>query len=175
MGSVLNPRSKEEPAAAVTAAAPRKMNEAGQRAERDVVVALQIAGIRDDDAKADRQGEENLARGVQPHLRVRQHFEEASLFGARVPHEAEAAEHVRQREHAQQHQQGTDDQSRHGQKAKPLDAAAEPPVDEHKVQYEAQAQKHQRGPGQRRAVFGLAHKPVEQIHKGLLADDSGLR
>jgi hypothetical protein len=62
--------------------------EAVRPLRHDVVLLLQVGGVVDDDAEADREGEEDLAGGGEPGLRVRQRLE------VRIPHVAEAVDDV---------------------------------------------------------------------------------
>ena len=108
MGSVLKPRPNVPPAtAAVVPATPEEDEGRGQRdhaAEADleqlvgggggeagqhhVVLLLHVGRVVDDHAEADGEAEEDLPRGGEPRLRVRERRE------VRVPHVAEPVDHV---------------------------------------------------------------------------------
>ena len=113
----------------------------GQTAEDDVIVLLEVAGVGDDDAEADGEGEEDLRGGLEPDGGIG----EAVGDVVRIPHVAEAIPDAElglgrigrtEGQHADQQDEGDGDQEWHAPVADELDALGEAAVDDDEVQDE---------------------------------------
>ncbi len=111
----------------------------GESAEHDIIGFAEVAGVGDDDAEADREGEEDLAGGGEPELGV---FELGADV-AWVPHEAEAIDEVlvwevwvggSEGEDADEDDDCEDDEGGHGPEAEFFDSFGEAAVDDDVVE-----------------------------------------
>lgn len=107
----------------------------GEAAEDDIIGFAEVAGVGDDDAEADGEGEEDLAGCGEPELGVFELGTDVTW----VPHEAEAIDEVlvgevgvrgSEGEDADEDDDGEDDEGGHGPEAEFLDTFGEAAVDD---------------------------------------------